>query len=84
MLNSYNNNNKPPNRPDIVQRDKTVKACLLIDIDITDDSNTNTEENEKIKIYKDLEIDFSRMWKVRTKIVPVTIGNSSIIKNRLD
>ena len=29
--------------------------------------------------YEDLEIDVSRMWNVRTKIVPVVIGTLGII-----
>jgi len=33
---------------------------------------------------KDLEIEFSRMWKVRTKIVPVITGALGTIKNGLD
>jgi len=31
------------NRPDIVLRDKIEKTCLLIDIDISDESNLNTK-----------------------------------------
>jgi hypothetical protein len=44
---------------------------LLIDTAIPDDSNINTKETEKLSKYKDLEIEVSRMWKVRTKIVPI-------------
>ena len=32
----------------------------------------------------DLEIEISRMWKVRTKIVPVIIGELGIFKKGLD
>ena len=35
-------------------------------------------------MYKDLEIKVSRMWKVRTKIVPVIIGALGTIKKGLD
>jgi len=38
------------------------------------DSNINTKETEKLSIYKDLEIEVTRMWKVRIKIVPVITG----------
>jgi hypothetical protein len=34
----------------------------------------NTKETEKLSKFKDLEFEFSRMWRVRTKIVPVPIG----------
>jgi len=43
-----------------------------------------TQESEKLSKYKDLEINVSRMWKVRTKIVPVIIGALEIIKKGLD
>jgi hypothetical protein len=83
VLKKCNKNNKLPNRPDIVLRDKKETTCLLIDVDIPDDSNDNTEGTEKLNNNKDLEIDVSRMWKVRTKIVPVINGASGIINNGL-
>ena len=46
----------------------------MIDIAIPDDFNINTKETEKLSKYKDLEIEVSRMWKVRTKTVPVITG----------
>jgi len=62
------------NRPDTILHDKKRKTCLLIDIALLVDSNVNTKETEKIPKFKDLEIEVSRMWKVRTKIVPVIIA----------
>jgi hypothetical protein len=49
-----------------------------------DDDDVNTKGTEKLSKYKDLEIEVSRMWKVRTKIVPVTIGALGTIKKGLD
>jgi hypothetical protein len=40
----------------------------------------NTKEIEKLSKCKGLEIEVSRMWKVRTKIVPVVIGALGTIK----
>jgi hypothetical protein len=57
--------------------------CLLTYTAIPDDSNVNTKETET-KQFKDLEIEVSRMWKVRTKIVPVIIGALGKIKKELD
>jgi hypothetical protein len=54
-------------RPDIVLQNKEENNCLLIDIVIPDDSRVNTKEGEEPSKYKDLEIEVSRMWKVRTK-----------------
>jgi hypothetical protein len=50
------------------------KICLLIDVAVSDDSNFNTKETENLSMYEDLENDVSRMWEVRTKIVPVILG----------
>ena len=49
-----------------------------------DYSNVNTKEIEKLSRYKNLEIEVSRMWKVRTKIVPVMIEVSGTIELGLD
>jgi len=51
---------------------------------LPDDSNVNTKETEKLSKYKDLEIEVSRMWKVRTEIVPVVIGALRTIEKGLD
>jgi len=56
----------------------------MIDIAIPDDFNINTKETEKLSKYKDLEIEVSRMWKVRTKTVPIINGASDTIKKGLD
>jgi len=50
---------------------KKKKTCLLIDTGIPDDSNAKTKENEKLSKFKDLEMEVSRMWKVRTTTTPV-------------
>jgi len=49
------------------------KTCLLIDIDISDNSKVNTKETGK----KDLEIKANLMWKVRAK----TDSNDWSIRN---
>ena len=61
------------NRPDTVLHDRKEKTCLLIDIAITDDSDVNTKETEKLSKYKDPETEVRRMWKGRAKIVSVII-----------
>ena len=72
------------NPPGIVLRDKKDEICLLIDIAIPDGSNVNTKETDKLSKYNDLEIEVSRMWKVRAKVVPVIIGAPATIEKRLD
>jgi hypothetical protein len=51
---------------------------------IRDDSNFNTKETEKLSKYKDLEIEFSRMWQVRRENVPLKIGVLRTNKTGLD
>ena len=46
-------------------------------------SNVNTHKKTLSK-YKDLEIEVSRMWKVRTKVMPVVTGALRTIKKGLD
>jgi hypothetical protein len=54
--------------------DKKKKACLLTDGTIPVGSIFNIKENGKQSKYKYLEIELNRMWKERTKFVPVVIG----------
>ena len=72
----------PANRPDMVRHDKK-KYLLLVNLAIPDDLKVNTKETEKLKKYKKLEIEAGRMWKVRTKTVPVITGALGTIKKGL-
>jgi hypothetical protein len=56
----------------------------VIDVAIADDTNFKIKEGEKLITYKALEIQVNRMWKVRTKIVPVGIGALGTVKKGLD
>jgi len=47
-------------------------------------SNNITTEIAELNKYKVLEVEISRIWTVRTKIVPVIIGALETIKNGLD
>jgi hypothetical protein len=67
-------------RSDTVLHDVKEKTCLLIDIATPYDSNINTKEAEKLSKYKDLEIEVSRKWTVRTKTLPVIVGALGTIK----
>jgi len=65
--------------PDTVLHDEKEKTCPLIDIATPDDSNFNTKQTAKVR-EKGLEIELSRSWKLRKKIVPVIIGAVGTIK----
>ena len=92
--NSYNNNNNnnewdmpihtdrkiTANRPDIVIKDRKTKTCKFIDMAVPPDRNTSVKVTEKLSKYKDLEIETSRMWGMRTETIPVIIGALRAIK----
>jgi len=64
----------PNNKPDIIIRDNEKGTCMLIGVSISGDRNVIKKEAEKILKYKDLTIEIQRMWNVKTKVIPVTIG----------
>jgi hypothetical protein len=72
------------NRPDIMHHDKKEKTCLPIDTAISDDTNFNTKETDKLSKYKDVEIKLGGMWKVRAEVVPAIIGALGTIKKGLN
>ena len=52
---------------------------MLIDVAISGDRNVIKKEAEKILKYKDLSIEIQRMWKVKTRVIPVIIGATGTI-----
>ena len=52
---------------------------MLIDVPISGDRNVIKKEAEKILKYKDLTIEIQCMWKVKTRVIPVIIGETGTI-----
>jgi len=52
---------------------------MLINIAISGDRNMIKKEAQNILKYKDLTIEIHRMWNVKTKVIPVTIGATGTI-----
>ena len=93
----YNNNNNnkwnmpihterkiTANRPNIVIKDRKTNTCKFIDMAVPLDRNTSVKVTEKLSKYKDLEIETSRMWGMRTETIPVIIGALGAIKKGLE
>ena len=68
------------NRPDIVVREKKSETCLLIEVSVPSDANISVKEFEKIRKYKDLEIEIRKMWNKNAKTIPVIVGALGMIK----
>ena len=58
----------------MVIKHKQNKTCQLID------SNISAKEFEKLSKQKDLENKIAKMWKMRTKPIPVIVGALGMIK----
>ncbi|XP_063956582.1 uncharacterized protein LOC135154374 [Lytechinus pictus] len=69
-------------RPDIVLLKKKEKECVIIDIAIPGDCRAWRKEEEKIQKYNDLAWELRRVWKVKTKVVPIVIGALGTVTTR--
>ena len=72
------------NRPDIIIKDGQNKECILIDMTVPSERNTSIKEVEKLSKYKDLEMEITKMWGMKTKMVPVVVGALGLMKKGLD
>ena len=66
-------------KPDIRIKDHTNRRCKLIDVSVPSDQNTSTKVPENISKYKDLEIEITKIRRVKTAIVPVIVGELALI-----
>jgi len=71
----------PNNNSDIIIGDNEKGTCVLIDVAIWGDGNVVKKGAEKILKYKDMTIEIQRMWKVKTRVIPVKIGATGNILN---
>ena len=63
------------NKPDIVIKDHKNKPCKLIDMAVPSSRNISLKTTEKLSKYKDLEIETTRTWGMKTEI---SIGNHTV------
>ena len=72
------------NEPNIVIKDHANRCCKLMDVSVPTDQNTLMQVIEKLSKYKDLEIETTRMWGMRTETVPVIVGVLDLIRGAMD
>ena len=46
----------------------------MMDVAAPSNQNISLKEFQKLSKYKDLEIEVTKMWKLKTKVIPVVIG----------
>ena len=51
-----------------------------MDVAAPSNQNISLKEFQKLSKYKDLEIEVTKMWKLKTKVIPVVIGVLGMIK----
>ena len=73
-------------KPNIVIKDHKNKTCKLIDMAVPSDRITSlkTKKLSNNFYYKDLQIETTRMWGMKTEIIPVVIGVLGLIKKGLE
>ena len=52
----------------------------MLDVAVPEDKNISLKEFQKLSKYKDLEIEVTKMWKLKTKTIPVVTGALGMIK----
>ena len=70
-------------RPDIVIQKKKAKETIIVDIAVPGDNNVLQKETEKYEKYQDLAREIKRIWKSRTKVVPVVVGALGSVSKKL-
>ena len=50
------------------------KSHFLIDMSVPVDTNVSLKMFEKLRKYKDLEIQVTKMWNLKTKTLSIVIG----------
>ena len=54
-----------------------------MDIAVSGDSNVRQKETEEYEKYQDLAREIKRIWKSRTKVVPVVVGALGSVSKKL-
>ena len=68
----------------MLNKDHGNRCYKLIDVSVPSDQNTSTKVTEKISKYKDLEIDITKIRRVKTEIAPVIVGELAFMSKGME
>ena len=68
------------NRPDIIIKDLKEQSCTMLAVTVPADENILLKEFEKLSKYKEFETEVTKMWKLKTKTIPVVISALGMIQ----
>ena len=60
-----------------------IIIIIIVDIAVPGDSNILQKETEKCEKYQDLAREIQRIWKSRTKVMPVVVGALGSVSKKL-
>jgi hypothetical protein len=78
----YTNKTVAHNRPDIVLKDKERNMTYLIDIAVPGTNNMANTMQNKMNKYKELAEEIQRVWKTRTRIMPIVVTATGVIPKK--
>ena len=83
MITTRNNKNNENNNNNNNNNNNTAKETIIVDIAVPGDSNILQKETEKCEKHQDLAREIQRIWKSRTKVVPVVVGALGSVSKKL-
>ena len=69
------------NRPDIITENFEENTGIMVDVTVPADQNISLKEFQNLSGYKDIKIEVTKRWKLKTKTIPVVIRALGMIKD---
>ena len=71
------------NKPDVVVLDRSSMQCTIIDFSVPWDKNVVAKEDEKKVRYGPLAQDMTKVYGMKTSVVPIVVGGLGTVPKRL-
>ena len=78
----YTNKTVAHNIPDVVLKDKKKGITYLIDIAVPGTNNMANTVRNKMDKYRELAEEIQRIWKTRTRILPIMVTATGVIPKK--